>query len=592
MMINPRFVLGSLDLTLDPYSVEFGTELGEPANEVALISSALRDGDVVSTARRGNRTITLPVMLNGYTQQGLAEAERDLALEVAKPFNWLSIDPGDGTSVPTLFQVFEGEMSFRRDDDGEANIEPIRRYLLTFSALPHGFSATETTTTASTFVATPTTVVISDGTDTTGWSAEQQGTPQTVTSDAGRLKAVGTHIGGTTLVNGRPAYTFKSKFTRTFSPASSFTGTQYISAEVSTSRGLIQSAPILAINNNEQPAPVANEDLGGGVRRFTWQVTASLSSVSEVSFASQSLQYDSSPLSFFLDNVKRSNVPPTASSTGRESLRLLAVEGSARSTGSLEIGHETAALGETIVYTTPRLADGYDPRLRQYLNLTGVTTTTDSTTVTGLISSRSSGSFVFDIPAAILPPGPFLLMARARFPGGGATLSGAAQTVIGSVTFPGASFSGPAAGLTGAFSILRLGVVTMPNRNVSAQSTAIVRITLGPALTELDQLWAFSLSEGASLTHIDCGAGTPANGFAHNRLFLDAPSVENQGRRELLVGTQADRSDAFDNSSAALAWDDHVVEPPTQMLHVITVGAPDPTVTWRSRAAWHTNAAS
>ena len=567
------------------------TTLGNPVPITRETISGLLDGSFVTKDGDGNREIVIKLQIVAPNSQLLADGERDLYLRCSRMVE-IGWTPPDGWGARTVFLAWTSDLQHSFDDMDELNL--VRTFRLTITAQPHGFSETETVSTASTYVASPTTVTISDGTSATGWTAESQGTPLTVSVDAGRLKATASRLGGETVINNRPAYTFKAKFTRTFSPASNFTGTQYISADLSLSAGQFtsqQATPRLEVDGEYQDgALIANEDLGGGVRRYTW--AAYDTSVTTLSLDMTILVYPTAPVSFYVDNVQRSNVAPSSSSSGRESLRLISVDGSARSTGSIEIGHDTLALGETIIYSSPLLASGYDPRARRWMASSGVTTTADTTMVSGFRSTKLAGEFfAFEIPADSLPAGPYLVMARLKKSGSSAYLSVATSTVIGTATFAGPTISS-AGFIPSDYAIVSAGVVTLPSRSVAPESSAVVRLSFLATDVTLDQMWLYSLAEGAAITHVDCGLGSPLVGFRHNRLFLDAPSVSNQGRRELLVGTAADRTNAFDTSSSATRWDDHTVEPPTQLLHVVTPGAPDPTVTWRSRAAWHTNAAS
>lgn len=137
--------IGDLWLTEYPFSVEFGTDYGTPDASPEVLPSFLSDGDLESTARLGNRTVTLSVLVEGPDLAAISQAVDDLVRECAKPLNTLFCDPGDGMDEPFQFTVFATQPVLVRDDDFEIN--SLRRFSLVWRALPSVESPTEVTAT-------------------------------------------------------------------------------------------------------------------------------------------------------------------------------------------------------------------------------------------------------------------------------------------------------------------------------------------------------------------------------------------------------------------------------------------------------------
>lgn len=134
MSLIPRFVYGSLDLTDYPYSVEFGSDFGAPESVMAVMSSLMSDGDILSRTRRGNRTITLTVLVEGADLAEVASNVAALVGEAERAANTLAVDPGDGFGATTVWKTFTGEARQVRDDDMEA--QGYRRVVLEIPAEP------------------------------------------------------------------------------------------------------------------------------------------------------------------------------------------------------------------------------------------------------------------------------------------------------------------------------------------------------------------------------------------------------------------------------------------------------------------------
>lgn len=144
MSLAPEWRIGDLVLTEAPFMVRFGTDYGTPENVTELLLSML-DGDIEVSPRTGNRTLSLPVLIEDADLAALADAEALLLAECDKARNEVYVDPGDGFAEPLIFDVFRGQVTFERDDNFE--VAGARQYTVTFRALPFARSVDEITLT-------------------------------------------------------------------------------------------------------------------------------------------------------------------------------------------------------------------------------------------------------------------------------------------------------------------------------------------------------------------------------------------------------------------------------------------------------------
>lgn len=290
----------------------------------------------------------------------------------------------------------------------------------------------------------------------------------------------------------------------------------------------------------------------------------------------------SSTLSLF--QVERTNVAPV-SGTARQSGRSVAVLGSARTPGSLELSHATSALGDVIVYTGP-LGGGYNPALRT--QLTSTAGTTDTGTVSGAYSNTPT--VTYSVPAASLPTGGYVLMARVKY-GSSAdvALPWTAQTKIGANTF-GPQLSGTRThALTTSYRLVTLGGVTLPPTAVQSSSAGVVELTVTAGATTIDEVWLFYVGDGAALTVVSAGTATPAAGGSSSRMWIDSPSLS-YPRPAVWVGTLADRSDARHAGPDATSWGLHDFTPGDMRLFVVTSNALSADVSLSYFPRWFTHA--
>jgi hypothetical protein len=331
---------------------------------------------------------------------------------------------------------------------------------------------------------------------------------------------------------------------------------------------------------------------GGGVRCTYYTVDSSASVITLVA----NWRNATTATTVYLDNLTRSNVPPTpASANGLQANYVANVRGSARSVGSIELSHASAGLGPTFVYTAPVLSSaGYVPNLRQWVDAGSSGATADTAAANGSYLYASGGTLTFLVPVSLLPPGPYLLAARAKTTSGTAkSISVSTSTTVGTSNFAnatGTQASDPVP--TGGYSLVPLGLVNLPSKNVGrTSSSAVEQIVLSnitgqsTAGVVIDDLYAFWVGDGAALTQVDLGSGTPAIGAVHSQLFLDAPSVANGGTWQVYAGTQTDRSDSIDWSGSVVSWGQHRLSPGPASIFVVSAAA-RPTLRYKHRPAW------
>lgn len=570
------------------YAMADGATLGNATPVERSIETALLDGSFVVTESHGNREPSFQVWIVAPDSVALAYGEKLLFEQCSRRVE-MGWTPPDGWGPRTVYEAFTSSLTHQFDDMLEMRL--VRSYLLRVVAAPFGYSEDEVSNLAvEPAPVTPVTTTMASGTSATGWTSPAGA----VTSDGARI-LVPTGAPISSFDNyGTTVYNYLTETTLVFS-ATDFTGTRYLSADVefrSAAQFSFSSAPDIytAYVDGVVLTTVSAISLGAGVVRLVWQCNDASATTLRIRSYFQTTT-TSGTFGFKLSNVTRSNVAPsTPTATGRQSLRIVPVTGSARTAGSVAIGHATQGLGDVLLYTSPELARGYSPDMTPYLSATGSTLTTDATTISGRYITAGK---VFNVDATMLPAGPFLLMFRASSDNAlaAATATVTVRSMVGGVEFaeqvmPQVDIP---AGLT--MATYTAGVVTLPLTRFTDESVGSVQIEVDATGARLDKLWAFYLGEDADLTYVKAGAGTPTLGAAHSRVFLDAPTLNNDGAPGLFVGTQADRSDAFHPGYPAVqSWGRHLFAPPSVNLFVVTTGATNPSVTLRHRPAWHTHA--
>lgn len=583
MTISPTWTLGALALTTSPYLVVQDTpDYGTPDVQTAVLTSLLGDGDIELTSRRGNRTLTLQVLIEG-SLTATATAEAALIVEMEKPFNRLTCNPGDGAAPSFSFTVFQGAVTYVRDEAREA--QGLRLYTLTWRSLPWTESATEVVVPALAASGTTTTSVDTMAANT-GWASTWNGNATT------------TNVVGSTLNVASPATAAVVTLVMTRTGSITTSSTRYLVLDWKLGPGTVlypgTSISAISVSGTVSKVAEAASPTLGYTR--TWWYVPVATSLASVQFSVATNDVSSTVRQLVLDNLDRSDVRP-ASGSAKQQQRSLDISGSAPSSGSISVQHATSALGDVLLYTCPDDGSGYSPPLRNYMSF-GASVATDATAASGF-TNHAGPTIVtlYDIPAKNLPEGEYLIVCRCRSTT--ATLSSAtffAQALNNNVA-AGTQYVTPPQVIpnTAAPTFIRFGMMHLPTMLQSSNDASIVRVGINnnTASSDLlvDEVYLFNMTTGR-LSQVACGTAAPTFGGTSNRLWLDAPTVENQGLGALWRGTAADRSDAEGAYQDALSPTVHKFAPGT--LKVFSV-AMNPTtavdVAYRYRPAWQMNAA-
>lgn len=514
-------LIGADDFDYTIETIAEGMSFGGADPQDVVTQTLLQDGSAVTTDRWDNRSITFGVLIKGADLISVAAGEKALYAELGRR-NTLTWTPPDGWGPPTVFDVLTSWAEFEFDDWGEMEPGTIgRRFLLRLTCLPWGRDVERTVVSA---VATggtpptPSTVVVDTCSSASGWTG------------SGTVSSLGAYVQTTATVVAKDSFlqragTIDTSVTNFVQVDWFFTGVVKL---------------VSATGDGVDLPLIAQVALDNGYTRATFEVAAP--SISALRF---SISHNAAVAGdrLRIDQVVRTNVSPFAG-TGRQQFRALAVGGSARTQGSLQIAHDTSALGDVLVYTNADDQSGYQPACRQY-RAAGGTVTPDTSTASGALSPLDGGTpETYDIPARALPPGTYTILARVKMRTGTATalLSATAATRGGGIDSTVRSV-GRFAALTTAWSIVEIGRLTLPPTAVPAGSSSVVRLKLSTATAvDVDECWVFNVDIGA-LTWVRAGTGTPATFGASNRLWLDTATLD-RPRPSVWLGTQADRSDA------------------------------------------------
>ena len=566
--------LGDLCLTDYPFGVEWGSDFGAPQNVTEALPFLLQDGEIELSDRASNRTFAFTVILEGTDLAELADNEALLVAETEKPRAELTVSTSQ-TAPSTVYDTFRAQVTLARSEDEEIN--GLRRYALTIKAFPFGRSVDEVVAEAPAPPPPggPTTVVINDGSSTIGWTGSM-----TVSSDGDVVRIDYPEVLG-----------WNTHWLQWDGAAVDMTDTPYLQIEYSSFR----QNPIVTVTADGTPLEyVGSQTASSGYTRAAYLCPdSSISSIRiTMSQNAQSFLYTGTVR---VDQIQRTDTVETAG-TARESQRTIAVDGSARTQGTLVVEHETDALGDVLLYVFEDDGSGYTPAMTDY-RTSGGSETVDASLVSGAYDNLNT-QLVFDAPASAVPQGRYLAVARVRSAvGTGATLTCTASTRINSNDL--GTTETWAASLLGVgtdWEIRALGSVMLPTQDLGTASSAEVRLTLVDAAPgsedaiEVDEVWLFNMSIG-SLVQATCGTGTPAAGGPSNRLFILPPNLITP-RPRILRGFAADQSDAFyPGGDGVGAWGLMEFQPPQMAVFTVTTNAEDAAVSLRHYPRWHTHAA-
>lgn len=608
MSLVPRFVLGSLDLTDYPYSIEFGSDQGAPESAVELLASLLPDGDLVSLTRRSNRTITLTVIIEGADLAAVQDAESALALECGRALNTLTIDPGDGFAAEMAFDTFAFDPKRICDDNME--IAGYRRWVLEIPAMPFRRSTTPIIDDAGTPPSSGGTLLY-DAESTTGWSKWD-----TFPGHGGG--EIGTDIDVDTVVfdEGTASVRAESQYSYSYweTTGATFWDSNdkvvglsldtdtggYLSVSIKVvfedyleffTPGLVQLWMTTATGGEEEILNfVAATRNANGFVNYVWPVDGGLEVTALRFLVKQSsfLSHPRKPYTWY-DNVQL--LP--AATTDHQIVKQLTVAGSARTTGSLRIAapSESVALGHVLAITVPssEVPAGFQPDGRRWV--TQGTTTTDATALHGnyftpntSLFDDSAGKPIFDVPVGTLSAGAYTMVAAVKAESSSLTFGVQASLLVGGsvvASAPTSEATVTATGLTTEWQLIPVGTVYLPPLPVrDAEDTAVRLLFKGAKMTDVYFIpaWEVGGSPVADFSIVDCGTGTVELGGASSSLWIDSPSAT-QPQGGWWRGPTDDRL----NSQSA--WPDaqkpgiHTFKPGSLTAFVVSTGASGPTVT-------------
>lgn len=587
---------GALDLT-DPtgnYSIEAlgtdsGTTFGNPEAIVTELRSLLQYGSLVFHEGMENRGPVIAVAVRGADMAETAQAEAALVAELFKP-NELVYTP-DGWASGTVYDILFSELEPGWDDLTVALRSEVV-YLIRLTAGPYVHSEAVTTTPALAASGTTTTDVDTMSA-TTGWTAAVNGAAVSPTSASGALSVTSAPLDGTVTVS----------LTRTGAITTS--PTKYLvvdwksGARASLAVGTAFSAVADGVTLTKvasAPSPTA------GYTRTTFEVAAA--SVAAVTFTlvTDSPHPGMLPLierSLTLDLLTRSDVRPTLGSA-KQQIRTIKVGGSVPTIGSLSVEHETSALGDVIVYTYPDDDGQYAPPCRNY-RVSGPTPVADAGAISGFVDVIDTET-AYEVPVAATPRGAYLVMGRVGRNDGTTGTHSVTWTYaprINGVVPPGSSVVTKTTEFTTTsnLDLVTLGMIDdLPATRMAEHGSAVTRFTVvsaNPAGDNLnfDELLLFNLTIGRR-THGKFGTAAPSAGGASNRLWIESPSLANQGLGEYLRGFAANQADAFSAYPTLLTPGVHEFEPPGVKVYTLATNPTTPVnVAFAHRNAWLHHAA-
>lgn len=575
----------------------YGYRRGRPVPVTRVIDSLLQDGTLEQKVRDENRDQTILIGFDGPDSIALAAAEKALVLEANKGRNEIAWTPPDGLGATTVFDVLWSDLALSEEDDWDLDeLRGIRVWELTLRCAPFGRSASETVVAALASGGTPTTVTIADGTSATGWASADGA----ITASSGQLlvpkASAPTSSRTDSFGNLRRTYAWRA--TRTLT-ATDFTATPYLTLQVDVETKATQSqieVPSVYVDGIEVPLvaavglPPVDPSWNAAPLKCTYYVSDA--SATTVQVVGRTEVVNSTVGAVLLDNVTRSNVAPSLSTTGRESVRTVTVGGSARTQASIEVSHPTVALGRTIVYTGPSLGI-VSPALGQW-SLTAASATPDATTLSGLrYAANISGQVpTFQIPASQMPSGGYVLFLRAKAQSGTPTMTftWTAETKIGTALLGQQSGSSAPTAMTTSYSLVPIGGMVLPPTEVADASVGLVKISIAGGAYDWDEALLFYMGDDAALTIVDAGSGTLALGSSHNSLWIEPPTLDHPAPR-VMLGLNGVRETGFHAGEKAQAWGVHQFPPGEMLIFVATTLAANPEVPLRYFKRWPFHAA-
>lgn len=574
-----------------------GFRRGKPVPVVQVVESMLRDGANERVDRYDNRDLAIVVGIEGDVGS-MDDFERTLWLEMQRPSNVLTWKPPSAFGVRGLYDVLWSDLEFSEADDWDLDeLRGKRVYSITLRTAPFPRSADEIVAQALTTAASPSTVVVSDGTSTAGWIAYTQSpsSPRTLTSTSGYLATsfeggAFTEMGSTTQVVSVVNFEYN-----TATPVD-FSQTNYLTldfAEVSYAGATSQTTEVRVWADGlllTQLATVSETTNGTRWRRGTW--LCSDASVTKVRVEVRSTTYfptggtitanaNTVPA---IDRLARTNVPPSVGGNGFQSLRTVEIGGSARTEATLAVAHPTKSLADLLIYTAPQLASGYAPNMQKWRTSPTANVTSSAFTMSGFEQTvAANAKLTFQVPVSLLPAGTYVMMVRAYDTASSAPFSWRAVTKVGTAEFSAQTGTSQVPVAT-TYTLSTVGTMELPPAKAGGAATVQVELSRATSWV-FDEAWLFYMGPDAALTRVATGStAAPSVGVAHNRLWMDPPTIDSP-TPGLYVGTTSDRQDSIFYGENA-NWALHEFKPPSSLVFVASTNATYTEVTVRHTPRW------
>lgn len=569
-------------------------DFGNPESIDVTIPSQMLDGADERTVSWGNRELFFRVKFVAKDGVGLALGEAALLAELGRR-NVLAWTPPAPGSPTTLFTVVNSRLEVAFNDVDELRVH--RVYGVRLRALPFGRSVDVAVVPALSAGATPVSVTVDACDSLTGWSVRRgalsvvDGALQTrlpvfegSRSVAGAAKSFFRALSETSLVRTGVVNMSGTPYLRVDARNFQTGGIPAASGPTQGMRVEADGVPLLFLGS--EPSPIA------GFTRHTFLCpdpsVAELVLTPLTSGTWQEGFPDSVSVAVQVAEVSRSNQLAGSGATGRQSLRSIRVEGSARTEGNLHVS-STQALGDVLVYTSPRLgSEGYVPDMMRWLTSEGGD---DPTSVSG---RRITGYGAWRAPLRFFPPGPYLVCAQLS-----SSYAGPREQTFEFGTSFGTANPTRLATLDGRFTpstadyeVHPIGSIVLPVDDAPDVSSANLWVRR-PAGTAgyLGELWLLHMGDDAAVTMINCGTGTPTVGGAASKVWINSPDLTNPNPR-VWVGSTTDQSDARNPGAALSSLGRHKFPAGDNGLFVVTSNTRNPDISLTHPVNWHTNAAS
>lgn len=500
-----------------------GSHFGNPVSIVEQIQSMAIDGALAARTGWDARTIAIRLRLSANDGETLAQVEQMLTAQVLldqpPPIVWT---PPLGSAAPAVFDVLVADLQ-RDTSDGWSYSEKYKGYryfVLTLTCLP--FARAMDTVVVPALApppdpgAAPVTTMLDDCTSTTGWTKDVTNTTgshgPTVSSgavtvdaelDAGteHVRLIRHPVTATAMPSGQPYLVIDVAATETIKLT---TTSSTMATTIPGTLGIVVDSVIYT--------PVASQPGGGenGSTRLYFDLTG------VASFMSVTVRkdYDDSwvppvtrgqtALCWAYLKVYRlfsSDTLATASSTSRQQSRLTNIYGAMPTRATIRMYDATPAAlgGDILVYTSSNTA--WQPPLRTWLH-SSAAVSIDATRVSDAYHQLGPTPSVFLIPANLLEPGAYALLARidstvtnsltwqARMVAAdGSDTIGSSRTISGQVTVP-----APVA----AYAVYEIAdSLMLPLFEVETDDYAVELTLTGTSDMRLDEAWLFGLDNGA-----------------------------------------------------------------------------------------------